>query len=78
MRIILLDIKRERQVGRLGGSGKWSVCVVIFICELLFNGIPPSAVPTNIQTVSVALTGTASSEIPSVDFVRKFEYSCRL
>ena len=67
-----MEIKRERQVVRRGGSGKWLVSIVLLICELLVNGIPPSAVPANIQTVSVLLTGTAACELPSIYFVRKF------
>ena len=71
MRTIQLEIKRERQVGRRGGFGKWLVRIVLLIFHLLVNGTPPSVVPANIQTVSVALTGTADCELPSVDFVRK-------
>ena len=73
MRTIHLDIKRQRQVGRRGGSGKWTVCIVTLICELLVNGTPPSAVPTKILPVSTALTSTAACELPYVDFVRKFQ-----
>ena len=72
MRTIQLDINRERQVGRRGGSGKWKVCIVLLICELLVNGTPPSAVPANIQKFSAALNGTAACELPSVDFVCKW------
>ena len=71
MRTIQLDIKRESQVGRHGGSGKWPVRIVLLICEILVNGKPSSAVPANIQTVSVEFTGTAACEIPSVEFVSK-------
>ena len=48
MRTIQLEIKIERQVGRRGGSGKWTVRIVILIFELLVNGTPSSAVPANI------------------------------
>ena len=48
MRTIHMEIKRERQVGKRGGSEKWPVRIVLLICELLFNGTPPSAVPANI------------------------------
>ena len=65
MRTIQMDIKRERQVGRRGGSGKWMVPIIILICELLVSGTPPSAIAANIQTVSTALTGTAACELPS-------------
>ena len=66
---IHMDIKRDIQVGRRGGSEKWTVCIVLLVCELFFNGSPPSAVPANIQTVSAALTVTTACEIPSLDFV---------
>ena len=66
-----MDIKRERQGGRRGGSGKWPVHIVLLIFEILVNGTAPSAVPLNIQTFSVELTVTAACELPSVDFVRK-------
>ena len=69
---IQLEIKIERQVGRRGVSGKWFVLIVLFICELLANGIPPSAVPANIQTVFAQLTGTAACELPYVDLDWKF------
>ena len=59
-------------MGRRGGSGKWPVCIVLFIFDILVNGTPPSTVPANIQTVYTEFTGTAACELPSVDFVRKF------
>ena len=49
MPTIQMEINRDRQVGRRGGSGKWPVRIFLLICELLVNGTPPSAVPTNIQ-----------------------------
>ena len=58
-------------MGRRSGSGKWPVRIFLLICELLVNGTLPSAVAANIQTVSAALNGTASCELPSVDFVSK-------
>ena len=69
MRTIQLKTNREKQGGRRVCSRKWTVFIVLLICELLVNGTPPSAVPVNIQTVSVASTGTAACEILSVDFV---------
>ena len=71
MSSIKLEIKRQRGVGRKGGSGKWPVKVVLLICELLVNGTPPSAVPKNIRTFSAAMTGETQDQPPSVDFVRK-------
>ena len=71
MQTIKIEIKRQRSVGRRGGSGKWPVHVVMLICELLVNGTPPSAVPANIQTASAAFTGAEASDLPSVRFVRQ-------
>ena len=73
-----LLIKRERQVGRLGVSRNWTVHIVLFTCEILVNGTPPSAVPTNILTVSAALTGTEACELPSISLFENSESSCRL
>ena len=69
---IHMDIKRERQVGRRGSSGKRPVCIVLLIYELLVNGTPSSSISTNTQTVYAVLNGTADCELPSVDFFRKF------
>ena len=74
MQTIKLEIKRQRLVGRQGGSGKWSVHIVMLICKLLVNSTPPSAVPANIQTASAAFTGAEARKFPSIDFVRK----CRI
>ena len=71
MQTIKLEIKRERAVGRRGGSGKWPVHIVLLIFELLVNGTPPSAVPDNIQTMSAYMTGAEAHELPSVNFVRQ-------
>ena len=71
MQTIKLEIKRQRSVGKHGGSWKWPVHIVLLICELLVNGTPPSAVPANIQTTSAAFTGAEASELPSVNFVRQ-------
>ena len=71
MQTIKLEIKRERAVGRRGGSGKWPVHIVLLICELLVNGTPPVAVPATIQTTSAAFTGAEANELPSVNFVRQ-------
>ena len=51
---------------------KFREAIVLLICELLVNGTPTSAAPTNIQTVSSELTGTVAFELSSIDFVRKF------
>lgn len=71
MQTIKLEIKKQRSVGRRGGSKRWPVHIVLLICELLVNGTPPSAVPANIQTMSAAMSGAEASELPSVNFVRQ-------
>ena len=57
MQKLQLEIKRELPVGRKGGSSKWPVHIVLLICDILVNGMPPSSVPANIQTMSDAMTG---------------------
>ena len=57
-----------------GGKRKWPVWVVQFICELLVNGTPPSAIPANIQTMCETLCGKTPKDLLSVNFVR----SCRV
>ena len=71
MQKLNLEIKRERPVGRQGGSLKWPVHIVLLIFELHVNGTPPSAVPANIQTISAAMTGQEVTELPCVNFVRQ-------
>ena len=68
---LTVQIKRERPIGRRGGSGRWPVHVVLLICELLVNGTPPSAVPKNIQTCHAAFRGAEATELPSINFVRE-------
>ena len=58
-------------MGRRGGFGKWPVCIVLLIFEILFNVTPPSDEPANIQTVSAEFTVTAACELPSIDFFLK-------
>ena len=57
MQKIQLAIKCEIIVGRHGGSSKWPVHIVLLIFKLLINGMPPSAVAYNIQTMSATMTG---------------------
>ena len=40
MQRMQLDIKRERTVGRQDDSFKWTVDIVLLICDLLVNGTP--------------------------------------
>ena len=76
MSTIRLAIKRERAIGRWGGSGRWPVHIVLLICEYLVNGTPPSAVPANLQSASAAFTGAEAKELPSVNFVRQCRTVC--
>ena len=69
---IQTQIKKQRQIGRRGGAGKWHVHVVLLICELLVSGTPPAAVPAVIQTTSATMRGENATEVPpSVNFVRE-------
>ena len=68
---IRLKIKRERTIGRQGGSLWWTVHIVMLICELLLNGTPPSDITANTKTMSAALNGSEVNEIPSLDYVCK-------
>ena len=43
----------------------------MLIYELLVNGTPHSAIPSNTQKMSAALTGSEVNELPSLDYVRK-------
>lgn len=74
LRQIQVQIKRERQVGRKGGAARWPVHIVLLICELLVDGVPPSAVPATLQTTSSALLGVEAEELPTIGFVR----NCRV
>ena len=71
---IQVQIKRERPVGRKGGAARWPVHIVLLICELLVDGVPPLAVPATLQTTSSALLGVEAEELPTVGFVR----NCRV
>ena len=71
---IQVQIKRERPVSRKGGAARWPVHVVLLICKLLVDGVPPSAVPPTLQTTSSALLGVEAKELPTVGFVR----NCRV
>ena len=67
-----LDMKREYRTGRRGpGGGKWPLWTVEMCCDLLVNGTPPSAVPSNICTLYETFYGTEAKECPSVNFVRQ-------
>ncbi|KAL7546176.1 hypothetical protein ACHAWF_015185 [Thalassiosira exigua] len=65
------QIKRERQVGRRGGSSRWPVHVVLLICEMLVNGTPPSATQRNLQSMKKRLNIDDNEPPPSLNFIRE-------
>ena len=71
MRTIGIQIKKERKIGRRGGSSRWPVHIVLLICELLVNGTPPSAIRPNLQSTSAVFTGCEAEELPCVNFIRQ-------
>ena len=68
--MIHLEIKKERPLGRGGGS-TWLVHIILLICDMLVNGTPPQAIRKNIQTSSAAFTGKEAESVPSVNFIRR-------
>lgn len=66
-----IEIKRSRANGIRGGSAKWSFSIKLWIWEQLYNGTPPSAIPSNMQTAYNMLLGTPMLEVPSVSFIRE-------
>ncbi len=54
-----------------GGSRHWPPRVVQMICELLINGMAPTAVPSTIQSIYQTLYDEPPEELPSVNFVRE-------
>ena len=71
MRTIQINIKKERPVGRPGGSKRWPVYIVLLVFKMLVNGMHPTAVPANIQSSCALFTGVESTELPCVNFVRQ-------
>ena len=71
MSTISLQINRERNIKRRGGSLRWPVHIVILICEPLVNGTTPSTIIYNTQKVSAAITGSEVNELPSLEYVSK-------
>ena len=65
MRTIQIEIKKERPVGRPGGSKRWTVHIVLLICEMFVNGTHLTAVPANIQSFCALFTGVEATELPS-------------
>ena len=57
IKMLKMQIKKEKTIGRRGGASRWSVHIVLLICEMLVNGTPPMAVPANLQSTQAAFTG---------------------
>jgi hypothetical protein len=64
------NLHRVRVSGR-GGGRMWPLWVTEVCCDLLIHGTPPSAIPSNIGTLFVTLTGEEPKELPSVNYVRQ-------
>lgn len=64
------EIKRESRVGLRGGSGKWSARVVLLICELLVDGVAPTAIKKTLQSTSAYFRGEEAKELPQESFIR--------
>ena len=65
------SLQKNRVPGRQGGGKKWPLWVTAVCCDLLIHGTPPSAIPSSIGTLFVALTGEEPKELPSVNYVRQ-------
>ena len=69
MHTIQIKIKKERPVGRPGGSKRWPVYIVLLICEMLVNDTHPTAVPDNIQSSCALFMGVEATELPCINFM---------
>jgi len=65
-----LSLKQEVKVGRRGGA-RWPLWVTEVCCELLVNGLPPSAIPSSIGTLTATLYGKEPKKLPSINYVRQ-------
>jgi hypothetical protein len=65
------SLQKNRVPGRQRGGKKWPLWVTAVCCDLLIHGTPPSAIPSSIGTLFVALTGEEPKELPSVNYVRQ-------
>ena len=64
-------IKKECVLGRRGGSQRWPLHVIMLVCELLCDGVPPARVRATIQTTSAFFTGEEAEELPSMSTIRE-------
>ena len=58
-----LSLKQEVKLGRRGGP-RWPLWVTEVCCELLVNGMPPSAIPSSIGTLTATLYGKEPKKLP--------------
>ena len=65
-----LSLKQEVKVGRRGGA-RWLLWVTEVCCELLVNGLPPSAIPSSIGTLTATLYGKEPKKLPLLNYVRQ-------
>ncbi len=64
------NLTREFKVGRRGGA-HWPLWVTKVCCELLVNGLPPSAIPSSIMTLFAALYNEEPKKITLLNYVRQ-------
>ena len=58
-------------MGRRGGSKSWPLHVIMLVCELLCDGVPPARVGATIQTTNAYFTGDEATELPSISTIRE-------
>ena len=68
----MLQFKKERKIGRRGGSSKWPIPVVQIVIEQLVNGSPPTSIRCNIASFVALLMPTSDiTELPGLSFIRE-------
>ena len=66
---IQINIKKERPVSRPGRSKWCPVYIFLLICKMLVNGMHPTAVPANIQSLFALFAGDEATELTCVNLV---------
>ena len=56
---------------RKGASQRWPLHVIMLVCELICDGVPPARVRATMQTTNAYFTGAESEELPSVSTIRE-------
>jgi hypothetical protein len=64
------QMRKEFVKGKRGGA-KWGLWVIQLICELLVLGVPPSTIPSAINTFYKALYKEPPNQVPCVRFIRQ-------